>query len=150
MKEPSIYILRKYLNALTKVKKKYVTAEMLSKVLGVYPEIITENLAFFEPMIMMDYEYNLMELVPMIKEHIHNKEAAKIKARQERAKLREAAKPKDKAAKEKLPKVKYASIQDFVYKKMTFGGMFDKSAKLEEDDLKALKHLVILELNKKK
>ena len=150
MKEPSIYILRKYLNALTKVKKKYVTAETLSKHLGVYPEVITENLAFFEPMIMMDYEYNLMELIPQIKDHIHNKEAAKLKVRAEKAKLKAASKPKDKEQKEKLPKVKYSSIQDFVYKKMTFGGMFDKSAKLDEEDLKALKHLVILELNKKK
>ena len=60
MKAPNVSTLKKYLSAMAKIKKKYITAERLSKVVGVYPEIINENLSYFDPMINMDYEYNLL------------------------------------------------------------------------------------------
>lgn len=145
MKEPSVYILKKYLTALNKINRKYVTAERLSKILGVYPEVISNNLSYFEPMIIMDYEYNLMDLVPQIKAHLKKIEAKKAKAKADKLKAK-AINTKDKKKGEekvvKAPKVKYASIGDFVYKKMTFGGMVDKSIKLSEEDLKALQVLV--------
>ena len=68
MKAPSITVLKKYLSALTKIKAKYVTAERLSRVIGVYPEVINETLSFFEPMLMLDPDFNLLELVPAIKQ----------------------------------------------------------------------------------
>ena len=40
-------VLKKYLSALTKIKAKYVTAERLSRVIGVYPEVINETLSYF-------------------------------------------------------------------------------------------------------
>ena len=68
MKEPKASELKKYLQGMAKFPKaKYITAERLSRVVGIYPEIINEQLSYFEPTLMMDPEYNLMELVPTLK-----------------------------------------------------------------------------------
>ena len=79
MKQPSISVLKKYLSAMGKIKKKYVTADRLSKEVGIYPEVINETLSFFDPMVNMDYEYNLLELVPQIKQYIEDKTIKKSK-----------------------------------------------------------------------
>ena len=60
MKEPKVSEVKKYLNAIIKLNKKYVTTERLSKVVGVYPDVITDTLCYFEPTLAMDYEYNLL------------------------------------------------------------------------------------------
>lgn len=142
MKAPNVSNLKKYLSAMAKIKKKYITAERLSKVVGVYPEIINENLSYFDPMINMDYEYNLLELVPQIKEYIEKVEEEKAKAKTpklERAPIR------------KQDFTKYDGIGDFIYQKMTIGGMLDKYMNLTDADLKILKKLIQEELaNRKK
>ena len=43
MKKPNVNTLKKYLNAMNKIKAKYITAERLSRVIGVYPEVIKEK-----------------------------------------------------------------------------------------------------------
>ena len=73
MKEPKLAEVKKHLNAIIKMNKKYVTTERLSKVVGIYPEIINEQLSYFEPTLMMDPEYNLMELVPTLKKYVVEK-----------------------------------------------------------------------------
>ena len=71
MKEPNVKELKKYLQGMAKLPKaKYITAERLSRIIGIYPEVINQNLSYFDPMIMMDYEYNLLELVPSVKKYI--------------------------------------------------------------------------------
>lgn len=137
MKEPSITVLKKYLTALSHIKAKYVTTERLSKVVGVYPEVINENLSYFDPLIKMDYEYDVLELVPAIKEYIQEKEEAKIKPIKEVGIKKSDLRP-------------YASINDFVYKKMTIGGMVDRTAHLSNKDLKILKRLINEELEETK
>ena len=77
MKNPNIQTLKKYLNALSKIKGKYVTAERLSRSVGVYPEIICENLSYFEPTLMLDNSFNLLEIVPDIKKYIVDEEEKK-------------------------------------------------------------------------
>ena len=77
MKEPKLSEVKKYLNAIIKINKKYVTTDRLSKVVGIYPEIINEQLSYFEPTLMMDPEYNLMELVPTLKKYVIDKEEEK-------------------------------------------------------------------------
>ena len=68
MKEPNVKDLKKYLQGMAKLPKaKYITSERLAHIIGIYPEVINENLSFFDPMIMMDYTFNLLELVPQIK-----------------------------------------------------------------------------------
>ena len=44
----------------------------------------------------------------------------------------------------------YNSYFDFIYKKLTIGGMIDKSAELSDKDLKILKKLITDELADRK
>ena len=139
MKEPKVVELKKYINAILKMKKKYVNADRLSKVVGVYPEIITETLSYFEPTLMMDPEYNLIDLIPSIKEFIIKKEEEKAVIQEKRIIVK------------KKEISMYESVGDFVYKKMTIaGGLLDKNANLTDKDLEALKKLINEELRKRK
>ena len=140
MKEPKIGEIKKYLSAIQKINRKYVTTERLSRVVGLYPEVINETLSYFEPMLSMDPEYNLLELVPAMKQFIIDKE--------EENKI---------AFLNKAPAIKkkqldqYESIHDFVYRKMTnAGGLLDKNAYLSDTDLRILKKLISEELAKRK
>lgn len=138
MKSPTITTCKKYLIALKKVKGKYVTSERLSKVVGIYPEIINETFSYFDPMVNMDYQYNLRDLEKPIEDYIEKIEEEKIK------------KPnKETVTKKKLEE--YSSIGDFIYKKMTIaGGILDKSAYFSDYDLRVLKKLIIEEQHKRK
>ena len=140
MKQPSISVLKKYLSALNKIKKKYVTADRLSKEIGIYPEVINETLSFFDPMVNMDYEYNLMELVPQIKQFIDDAEEEKAKVK----------KPVTIRPINRKTDLKYDSIGDFVYQKMTIGGMLDKYMQLTDNDLRILKKLIVEEQQNRK
>lgn len=125
---------KKYLSAIENSKKKFLTCEGLSRTMGIYPEIIAENLSFFEPMLAMDPSYNLKELIPNLKEYIEeeNQKSSKV--------------PVIKVNKKEL--MEYKSVSDFVYKKMTtVGGLVDKYATLSETDLRILKKLVQQELD---
>lgn len=140
MKGPSVTILKKYLNLMTKNKVKYMTSERLSRLVGVYPEVINENLSYFDPMINMDPSYDLLVLIPQMKEYIQQEEEKKSNNA-----------PKVMATKRDV--VEYESVTDFVYKKMTFAGMVDRSLVLNEKDLRVLKRLVndeLASLKKKK
>ena len=140
MKEPKLADVKKYLNAILKLKKKYVTTERLSRVVGLYPEIINETLSYFEPTINMDPDYNLMELVPALKEFIE-------KAEEEKNNF--LAKPQVVVKKKDVDQ--YDSIYDFVYRKMTnAGGLLDKNVILSDADLKILKKLISEEQAKRK
>lgn len=137
MKAPSVTVLKKYLTAMSKIKAKYITADRLSKVVGVYPEIINENLSYFEPMLMMDPSADLLELVPAIKEYIIGIEEKK-----------EPVVKKNVVTKKEVGG--YESINDFIYQKMSFGGMLNKEAYLSDKDLKILKRLIADEQAKRK
>ena len=138
MKEPSVKDLKKYLQGMAKLPKaKYITAERLSRIIGIYPEVINENLSYFDPMIMMDYEYNLLELVPAVKKYIEAKEAKR------------APTPKPVAVKKDEIDA-YENYFDFIYKKLTYGGMIDRSVELSDKDLKILKRLIVQELADRK
>lgn len=137
MKEPSVSTLKKYLSCMSKMKAKYITAERLSKVVGIYPEVISDTLSYFDPTLKMDYEYNLLELVPSIKQFIEDKE-----------KKKDVLIRIDPISKKDVDK--YDSVIDFVYKKMAIGGFVDKSVNLSSSDLRILKRLINEELNKRK
>ena len=130
MKEPKVSEVKKYLNAIIKLNKKYVTTERLSKVVGVYPDVITDTLCYFEPTLAMDYEYNLMELVPTLKQYVIDKEENRTLT------------PKVDVVRKKDLK-EYESINDFIYKKMTsVGGLLDRNIVLSDRDLRELKKLI--------
>ena len=139
MKEPKLSEVKKYLNAIIKLNKKYVTSERLSKVVGVYPEIINENLSYFEPTLMMDPEFNLMELVPSMKKFVVDKEEAKNNTLVKKPSLN------------KKELVQYESVSDFIYKRMTFtGGLLDRNVVLSDMDLRILKKLISEEQARRK
>lgn len=138
MGAPKASDLKKYLNGLIKINRKYVTADRLSKYVGVYPEIINEHLSYFEPTLKMDPEFNLMELIPEIKKYLIEQEENKALVKKQ-----PVIKKKDVE--------KYESINDFVYKKMTsVGGLLDRNVVLSDIDLKILKKLVSDEQNYRK
>ncbi len=138
MKEPSVKELKKYLQGMAKLPKaKYITSERLSRIIGIYPEVINENLSFFDPMIMMDYTYNLLELVPAVKKFIEAKEAKK------------APTPKPVAVKRDEVDA-YENYFDFIYKKLTYGGMIDRNVHLSDKDLRILRKLISEELANRK
>lgn len=139
MKEPKLVEVKKYLNALIKMNKKYVTAERLSKVVGIYPEIINEQLSFFEPTLMMDPEYNLMELVPALKKFVIEKEEEKSSTLIKKPAIK------------KQTLEQYDSVSDFIYKRMTLvGGLLDRNVVLSDTDLRILKKLIIEEQQARK
>ena len=138
MKEPSVKDLKKYLQAMAKLPKaKYITSERLSRIVGIYPEVINETLSYFDPMIMMDYEYNLLELVPAVKKYIEEKEAKR------------APVPKPVVVKKDEIDA-YDNYFDFIYKKLTYGGMLNRDVNLSDKDLKILKRLISEELANRK
>ena len=137
MKAPSVTVLKKYLSAMSKIKAKYITAERLSRVVGVYPEIICETLSYFEPMLIMDTEYNLLALVPAIKEYISDLEEKKVPVEHV-----------DNVSKKEMEE--YESVVDFIYKKMSVGGIIDRGAVLSDKDLRMIKRLASEELKKRK
>ena len=140
MKEPKLSDVKKYLNAILKLKKKYVTTERLSRVVGLYPEVINETLSYFEPTINMDPDFNLMELVPALKEYIEKVEEEKNNTL---IKPQVVVKKKDVA--------QYESIYDFILRKMTnAGGLLDKNVVLSDTDLKILKKLISEEQARRK
>ncbi len=137
MTKPSVSTLKKYLNAMSKIKAKYITTERLSRNIGIYPEIINENLAYFDPLIKMDSSANLLELVPQIKQYIEDEEAKK-------------APTQHVAPVYKKEVEQFEDVNDFIYRKLSIGGMINKSAELTDKDLRILKKLIQEELNKRK
>ncbi|MCR5565193.1 MAG: hypothetical protein K6F59_05335 [Gammaproteobacteria bacterium] len=129
MKAPTITLVKKYITAIGKVKAKYVTSERLSKSMGLYPEVINENLSYFEPMLNMDSSIDLLELVPAMKQYVIDLETKKVPVER-----------KEVVAKKEYEE--YKNINDFIYRKMTIGGMFDRDYVLSEKDLKIMKHLI--------
>ena len=138
MKEPNVKDLKKYLQAMAKLPKaKYITSERLSHIIGIYPEVINETLSYFDPMIMMDYEFNLLELVPAVKKYIEEKEAKRA--------------PTHKPVVVKRDEVEaYDNYFDFIYNKLTYGGMLNRDVNLTDKDLKILKRLINEELANRK
>ncbi len=129
-------LAKKYLSNIKNYKKKYLTSEQLSKHIGIYPEIISSELSYFEPMLAMDPSFNLKDLMPQIEEYI-----ASIESSKEKIKHFEAKKESK----------NYSGVTDFVYKKMTVvGGLVDKSIVLSDEDLKVLRKLVNEELISRK
>lgn len=131
-KKLDTYRIKRALSALKKKNKKYVTIDMLSKWVGVYPDVLADDLVFFEPLIRMDPSINMNELVPAIEAYLAED---KKEESQEPKPKRVTAKKKD--------LLDYESIGDFVYKKMAgAGGLVSPSTSLNDQDLAILARLV--------
>lgn len=137
MKKLSKTLLKKYISAIKKEKKKVMTCEDLSNYIGVYPEVIAEYLSYFDPMVPMDMFYNIKDLLPDLEKElaILEEETPKV------------VKPV-RITKKEIDK--YGSIATFVYEKMTTGGLVDRNVTLSDKDLRLLKKLITLEEKERK
>jgi len=134
--------LKRSFALLKKKNKKYVTLEMLSKWVGVYPDVLANDLVYFAPMLRMDPTINLSELMPKIEAYLLE-ESNKSKKTSENKVKRIIAKKKEVA--------EYKSVSDFVYKKMAGpGGLVSPSTSLSDHDLHVLEILVKNEVKSRK
>jgi len=134
----NITTARKYLRALKNIKGKYATRDTLAKEVGIYPEVIAADLSIFDPMINLDYQYDLLVLIPDLEEYI--------------AKLDQKNKKTNPPRVKKSELTAYESIADFVFKKMTIGasGLIDQNVELSDHDLRILKRLINEEQKRRK
>lgn len=119
--------IRLTLHFLAKSKAKFVSLDMCANAIGIYSDILGEELSYFAPSIMLDPSFNLKSLVPYLEEYL-------AKRKKERRKVKPAS---QKEVDE------YASVGDFLYKKMTTaGGLVDSSVALDDHDLRLLLKIV--------
>jgi len=132
--------LKRCLSVLKKKNKKFVSLDMLANWVGFYPDVVADDLCFFEPMIRMDSSVNMNDLIPLIEDYIAKKEKPKTLA------------PKEKRIVTKTEEVlEYGSVGDFVYRKMTdSGGLVSPSATLSDRDLRLLQKVVKMEIAKRR
>lgn len=130
--------LKKLVLAIKKSRHKYVTVDRLSKATGLYPDVLTDLLVEFEPLIKFDATIDCRSLLPAMENRIDEIE-------------------KESPAKEKKIVVRkkelsaYPSIGDFVYSKFaSIDGMIMPSVKLNDEDLHLLKKLVENEIQTRK
>ena len=139
MTKPTKAEVKRILGALKRSKKKFVPLESLSRLVGLYPDVLADTLAYFEPMIRMDPSINTRDLTEAMNAYLA-----------EPVKVAPANKPKRQNAPKKEV-AKYASVADFVYKKMTsIGGLVDVSVQLSDEDLLVLQKLIQNEQNRRK
>ena len=136
MKNISNATLKKYVLALKKMKRKYVSSELLSKEVGIYPEVINETISFFDPMVKLDYQYNLMDLLPTMEEYLGDSGVNKVKT----------------ASKSKTiePRVNQVSLADYIYQKLTIGGFLDRNRIFTDAELKEMKRIISEEQKSRK
>lgn len=129
---------RRYLAALKHSKSKFETRETLSQDLGYYPDVISEDLAFLDPMVRLDYDYNLLLLIPALEAYVEKLSKERKKSVPERVKKKDTD--------------EYEGVGDFVYKEMTIGksGIINRNANLSDKKLRILIRLINMELKRRK
>lgn len=136
----SLTRIKKIYSVIKSDKRKFLSLDMLSRKLGIYPDILGAELSEFSPMIMMDSSINMKSLLPTMEKRMDELEEKKAKLPK-----------KTRVAVSKKEISEYKSIQSFVYAKMTgAGGLVDTSAVLDDKDLKILQKLVAAEIEKRK
>lgn len=140
MAQLSLTRIKKIHSAIKQDRRKFVSLDMLSRKLGIYPDVLGQELSEFNPMVFMDPSLNMKSLLPQLEQRISEIEEEKSK---QPKKARVVARKKE--------VMEYDSIQSFVYAKMTgAGGLVDTSAILDDKDLRILQKLVTNEIAKRK
>ena len=70
MNGPTLTNVRKYISAIKKSPRKYLTSEHLSKELGLFPDIINRTLSYFDPLVNMDFTFDIRILLPAMEEYV--------------------------------------------------------------------------------
>jgi len=140
MNKPSVSRIKRICSPLAKSPKKYVSLDMLSRMVGLYSDVLADDLEYFAPLIRMDSTLNMKNLVPQLQAFI---------AQEENVKAQEPKVKRVVATQKELNQ--YPNISSFVYAKMTSaGGLVDPSNRLSDEDLHVLKKLVDREVAKRK
>lgn len=122
MKAPRLTTVKKALQSLRASKAKYVSLDDLARLLGVYPDVLGEELAYFAPSILLDPSFNVRSIEPYLSAYASEHSSTR----------------KAKAASQKEADA-YDSVAAFVYGKMTSaGGLVDPSLRLDDHDLRLL------------
>lgn len=135
MNKPSLKTILKIYGGIKASKAKYLMAETLSREIGLLPETIQEAAAYFNPIATMDYSFDLKELLPDLDAYLK----ASGKGAYEKKSGELTKKP--------LP---YNNVVEFVYDKMTFDGIVDKSQVLSDPDLRMIKRIALEELRQRR
>jgi hypothetical protein len=140
MNKPALTRIKRILSPLKKSPKKVVTLDMLSRMVGLYSDVLADDLEYFAPLVRMDPSLNLKDIVPQLEAYIAEEEAVK------------STEPKMKRVVATAKELnQYPTIASFVYVKMTSaGGLVDPSNRLSDEDLHVLKKLVDREVAKRK
>ncbi len=122
---PNKTTIRKVVATLKKSKLKYVPLSRLSRMMGLYSDVLGNELVYFEPMIKLDPEIDIRPLLPKLEEYV-------------------APAPKDpEAPKEKRVVVSKKELSEYTYKKFTsVGGLVERTTTLSDEDLHILLKLV--------
>ena len=70
MAKPTKAEVKRVIGALKRSKKKFVSLEALSRLVGLYPDVLGDTLSYFEPMIRMDPSINTRDLLPVLQEYV--------------------------------------------------------------------------------
>ncbi len=120
---------KKYLLIIQKLKRKNITINDIAMSIGIIDSVIRDDLAYFDPIIRLDESYNVATLIAPLEKFINTKSNAKTSVKKSKVRLI------------------YDGVGDFVYKNMTIpGGIINRNASLNEQQLKDLKKIVNDEL----
>ncbi|HML99724.1 MAG TPA: hypothetical protein PKC96_00085 [Bacilli bacterium] len=136
MGKMNLTLARRYLAALKRGQaQKYLNRDDLAKLIGVYSDVVALDLSFFDPLVNMDFDYDLLTLIPSIEIYI----AGIVKQKSKSSK-------KLHIKRDELDR--YSSIGEFVFAKMTIGssGIVNKNVTLSDKDLLLLKKLILREI----
>ena len=133
MGQPKKSNIKKIVSILHRNKRKVISLDYLSKLVGIYPDVLGEDLSYFCPLILMDPSINIRDYVEVFRAYI----AKPIKKEEPKKKVVK----KESISKAELSK--YKGVVDFAYKKFTsVGGLFDPSYNLTEHDIRVLEKLL--------
>jgi hypothetical protein len=131
----SLTLLKKIVLQLKKTNQKYITVDDLSQQLGIYPEKISEVIAFFNPLILMDMTSNLRDNLTDMDNYLTTKIQPKEMKKTKRIRFDIKA---------------YKSMLDYLYQHLTIDGILDKTRQLTIAELKIIKKIINEEIKSKK
>lgn len=131
--KPSKNTIRRIISALAGTRRKVVTLYDLSNLIGVYPDVLGDTLAYFYPLIRLDPDYNIRDLGEKFREYL----ATPLEPNKKKA----VVPRKDTVASTELKG--YSSTMDYIYKKLTsVSGLIDASIVLTDHDLRLMMKLI--------
>ena len=126
MKAPRLTTVKKALQSLRASKAKYVSLDDLARLLGVYSDVLGDELSYFAPSILLDPSFNVRSIEPYLESYAQEHSSTR--------RIKPASQREVDA---------YDSVAAFVYGKMTnAGGLVDPSLRLDDHDLRLLAKVV--------